>query len=901
MYQLFYVYLAMNYRKLVCLWVILPILCQGETLLRHNYGVVLKPHHGVLHMRVTEHLMSSRMDLAVSPPPNLTEAGEERAPEHHSINGFSLHEIAQNLFQTNTMLYKTIMTTLDYANPDRDLDTTNKTNRQKRTVHPIGDFFHFCCGFATSRQLDGVNKNLEIVVKGLTYTLANDLERNELLGRLANRSNQVFAYLRVHRRELLDILETLDFQRASFVNESTAHINNFQNYTQEVFKTHTSFLNGIMQIINLIDYHMTANSFLLILQSLKQGRIPELLITDQILIKGIEELSRAVHTDAPEAHVIGSLNDWRKQGYWEWNNNTLFVKIGIYFSYTKLPYYLYRPVVFPIPVHSDDRKGVGYTLLSLNERPMIGIHEKSDRYILVSSGTLEDCQLVGKDMICPNDLMELSLRHPSCMLGLYRDDRAMIMNECTFLSYLTNPIPSFHLALGGDQHLLINQGKIGALQCIGEDKEYVSLPMMTVMNVPCGCTLSTDIMRIAPRLMHCKDHVNITIYIRTGINLPVAHAFNIKLVGYSGNSLNNMMVKYGIPRTYQMRATLSDIPEYIITQGIELIDMSRKINEKDKSILEKLRNIKFDFVKTHQSGLALLGLILAAVNTFCNIYLLYKMHGLGMTLGALFAYNRAAKLSKMEKGAVERGPQNPVGTPSEDMTDQLRAVLGQARDNPNQVMGWLIILVVLVMVVPKLWRFLRFAYGCCLCCGRCLDRSGCLECMETYKDETITWICLRANTRRGPITLQLMPLMYELNLIDLWEAPMPVIKYRKRLCGKSYLALTWPENLHLRVSEVPAVIILKSKLLLEGPQESRGRLLDGLGPNEVHFILRTPSSEHIEVPWSRPGTLARPHSRRGKTKAKRPRGAERGDPHLGVHNVRPGCSLSCIHEAAIDV
>ena len=331
----------------MCLWVLLPMVCQGETLLRHNYGVVLKPQRDLLHMRVTEHVMTSKMWMAVSPPPNLTDVGESGTPGYHNITGSSMHDIARNLILTNTILYDTIMTTLTDNDFDHDLSQVNNTNRRKRTIHPIGDFFHFCCGFATSRQLTGVNKNLKVVIEGLTYALTNDLERNELLGRLANRSHAVFTYLRVHRNELLDILETLDMQRALFVNDSTAHINNFQNYTQEVFKTHTSFLTGIMQIINLIDYHMTANSFLLILQSLKQGRIPDLLITDTVLEQGVRELSRAVQIDAPDAHVIGSLDSWREQGYWEWENNTLYLRIGIYFSYTKTPINFINQWFFP--------------------------------------------------------------------------------------------------------------------------------------------------------------------------------------------------------------------------------------------------------------------------------------------------------------------------------------------------------------------------------------------------------------------------------------------------------------------------------------------------------------------------------------------------------------------------
>ena len=131
----------------------------------------------------------------------------------------------------------------------------------------------------------------------------------------------------------------------------------------------------------MVDYHMTANSLLLKLQSLKQGRIPDLLITDQVLQKGVQQLLKAVHREVPYAHVIGNTETWREQGYWQCHNNTLFLQIGVYFSYMKDPYQLYQAVTFPIPLHSDEIGDKGYTQIKLKDNQMIWVSPTEGRYI----------------------------------------------------------------------------------------------------------------------------------------------------------------------------------------------------------------------------------------------------------------------------------------------------------------------------------------------------------------------------------------------------------------------------------------------------------------------------------------------------------------------------------------
>ena len=487
-----------------------------------------------LHVRLGRHQVIFRLPLSLSPP--ASSGGPEWDSRFISnATASTLDSFVYNMSISNQAAYQTLRNI--FQDLGMKLHEDNVTNmREKRSIDILGEIVHQGIGLSTNRMIYNLEGKMGLLIQGMMYTLESDLDRDRALQALADQGHAIMTFANLHVDQMLNVVGKIDGKINNFMNDSVYDQYLYRNYSGNLEKTQMSILETLVNIQLKLNHQHSAEVLTEMMHTLQLGRIPDRLISDVDIIRGVNKLTRALRKDYPKIKALGRVRNWRTQIQVFWDNK--FIKIFTYidFSYGPQSYEMYRLDSFPIPLQTDSHEGRGYLTL-ITDHQYIAVNPKQDYYVALRGLDRDRCIKINQDILCPFDLIENHAGHLTCIYALLMDDPGLIMKTCKFKTFLKGIIPAIHFPLSNNNHIIINYGREGILLCRGEDNVQVRLSVFAVINVPCGCMLEINQATLASRNTHCREDINMTIDIQTGMNLPMALAFELDVKNYKGGML----------------------------------------------------------------------------------------------------------------------------------------------------------------------------------------------------------------------------------------------------------------------------------------------------------------------------------------------------------------------------
>lgn len=198
------------------------------------------------------------------------------------------------------------------------------------------------------------------------------------------------------------------------------------------------------------------------------------------------------------------------------HNNDLFVTVKFPISSQRLPLKLYKVISLPVPTSENVTSKMQATqLLSLSDYFAITPHH--DYFLSLNSQDLPDC-VHGTLILCFSNWPQSPITVPDCTIALFANNVQQVKELCNF-RYLQKVLNSNIIELSSTSVLLYNTPTV-VLDCPSE-KRVLKGCAFCIFHIPCRCSLSTETLFFAPRLVSCYENVS---------NFSVVHPVNLALL-----------------------------------------------------------------------------------------------------------------------------------------------------------------------------------------------------------------------------------------------------------------------------------------------------------------------------------------------------------------------------------
>ena len=402
--------------------------------LRHNYGVIFEPTELQAYTRIVPQQIQLNFPLRSFEREHEYEIDREQF-ENYNIDLSIIQEWHLSMRHVNNNTFNAIQDIL------KDLNLSRRSRRSPGLGF-VGDILYSCCGVLTLDIFEDVAGNVHNNAEILRVLKEGANRRNKQIFDLAKAGAKVHEFLKVHSTNARQLfLDNSELLKKIFQN-ATENIEEFRNFTERNFLVSTTYDELILNILGQTNYQVIANVLLNSLISIQDHVLPQSMLSDTKLNEIVHELTRLLETEYKNGKLLGNIRQWRKQIYGYVNNNTLTIKLTIFYAYGFQVFDVYKPMTFPIPIHSDDPTDQGYTKLQSDGNTLLGVSQDRQYYVILHENVKNPCRKVGRQWLCFASMAVTHISEPSCLSALFFDNSIEIMSHCTFLTFPEKITPS---------------------------------------------------------------------------------------------------------------------------------------------------------------------------------------------------------------------------------------------------------------------------------------------------------------------------------------------------------------------------------------------------------------------------------------------------------------------------
>ena len=639
--------------------------------LRHNYGAVLRRIDKTLYAQVQDHEAGINVKLAIPPNPISIHFGCDSDPR---VNPNISHIIC-TLEHEGEVFYNKLLSRIK-----------GKSHRIKRDrgIQFLGNLLSIAIGTATEPMIGGLTGDVTQILQLMGRMTASDTQRNNVLYNVALTLNQLIEWTRQHTAEMNGILGNITHSFRQHINVTT------DIYTSALLGEGGNLLNQINEnnkityIQRLLQYHTELDKWSDTLDILEEGKIPGNLVQNSELETLVSRMKSKLREIGSNVRPIGNVKSWRNSlKDLRFNGSHASFRIRVPFSHVRETFAVYKPIVFPIPIHTHEYDTKGYTELVLDPRQILIIDKPQRGYMLTKDDWLNECRSEGDNLFCFQDFAYRKIDAPSCLIALFLDNKKMISETCKFQIVPLLEIKPNYIMLDTDEQILINQGPIGYLECKGQVNSPIDLPVFTIINIPCSCHLTTKYFTLYVSRKNCQAHNNTLVSLNTGFNLPLAMIFSLQTEAYTGKSIEPSIFTLSIPEVEDVNFRLKDIPELMVESGIIIEEMTAKLESHEQGVRDIWGKMHEKFRSTSTNYIfSFVTFTIACISFLLTIFTLCRLQAVYIGL-ALIPSIKANMLSKIVLRPIPWSdmPQEPEPT--------LPATYSQSYNSRNYL-AWLV-------------------------------------------------------------------------------------------------------------------------------------------------------------------------------------------------------------------
>ena len=516
---------------------------QDDIILRQNFGVVIYENNDIVPPTGT-------FSLTVVIPFNIT-----------IPNG--------RIFKSNTyaplpsLLDKAILSTVhktQFLREQISLEFSHHSRQRRAAMQIVGSALRALFGLATEDQLTDVYAKLGIIESQVESSRMYLIDRDELILQIVESHNALVSILAVHTRQAEDIFVSV---RDSLTNVSYA-LQELYTRTQSVL-TETTLLTDLLALQTQFEYLKRVYSGL---KAASRGYLNRDLIPDHEFQPILNNLRKTLAEQNLRLPTQGSDYFYSRTIVSDMNLRGKVIEIVLDLPVTENTIYQsFTFLTFPIPIHPFNPQKKGYTIAK--GLPDVLIYNVT--HYAIFNGKLK-----------PGPMALHSAEFKTCAIAMLLNNLTLIHGLCNFQIYIDKWVPSLHVALSDSLHLfmLASYNGRGRLQC-NHSSFAIKLPTFALVTVPCGCALHTSIFHLERKITLCQ-HKNKTVKIESGINLPVADAFKIKIPHSDGATRHTDNFEINMPDPSLIFSKLDESMRSQMHQGLDLRETAKRILKGDK-------------------------------------------------------------------------------------------------------------------------------------------------------------------------------------------------------------------------------------------------------------------------------------------------------------------------------
>ena len=407
-------------------------------------------------------------------------------------------------------LYSHVSKTLKFIKTVIPYHKVNKSKRQRRSLLPfIGSLSKGLFGTAT---MDDVNI-LASHINSLTKTTENIAHALKLHG------SHMSSYMATANKRMDNLQSGIsnNFKAISSISRTffldLQHLKMVLANTSKILTKQIDLSSKLRADIDNLHASVLA---------LVQGKLTPTFLPKSVLHKTITEIQRILSSKQPNFYISQTQIPWYYQHanfFYARYKHSLYIIVKFPITSHREPMQLYKVISYPVPINSTAAHATN--IIQLPTYFAVTSHQQY--YTTFTTAELATCQHdSNSDFHCTFNKALTPVTSPSCIIGLFANNKKWIKDFCTF-RYFQDILKPDIVELSSTSVLLFNSWNI-ELIC-PHKQELLPGCKFCILNVPCKCTLTTKDLYYSPKLIDCHKTLNLNISIAHPVNLALLHEF----------------------------------------------------------------------------------------------------------------------------------------------------------------------------------------------------------------------------------------------------------------------------------------------------------------------------------------------------------------------------------------
>ncbi|XP_062574148.1 uncharacterized protein LOC134235987 [Saccostrea cucullata] len=517
----------------------------------------------------------------------------------------------------------------------------NETMRQIKTLVPQTNILN------QGRQLRALLPFIGSLSKSIFGTATID-DVNILAGHinaLNRKTENIVKALQQHGSHLSSFITVSNHRMdnlAAGIKENSEYISKIATaFNNKLYDLEKSFVNVSKILMSQVNRATLLRSdfdkLSAAIQSLLEGKITPFLIPKFLITRTLSNINfklRKSYKNFYLIHTDYSFYYSHEKFLYARDKGSLFITVKFPISAQKQPLQLFKVISLPVPTSPNVTSDMHATQI-LSTPDYFAITSHHDYFVSLSAEDLVNCDN-GPTILCNSNRALTPITEPDCTMALYSNDVKQVQKLCDF-RFITSLLKSNIFEITSTSVLLYNTPTL-VLDCPKEQKVLKGCTFC-IIHIPCRCSLSTQSLFYAPRLVDCYNSSSNFSVIHP-VNLALLQEFfdDSKLEHVFGDSLFPTLVNMSIP---ELKFYNHSINQILINDQKDHLSLKKiaKAAKKDEKIFKTLAeplidgqiDIQDDWLGTSDI-LTYVALGIAALCLGCCIMLVLKFRKLSTSL-----------------------------------------------------------------------------------------------------------------------------------------------------------------------------------------------------------------------------------------------------------------------------
>ena len=505
---------------------------------RLNYGVVFEPLDQI-HL-ATEHWMHT---FAIQLPKGLNVldiAGCNLDQNKCKIVNDVLLEINQIRQDTQHIMNNTINSIISLI-PERNV--TKRQSRRRRSLLPfIGRISKSLFGTATSDDVQMLANHVNALNR-LTRTMAHSMQQHD---------NNLASYMHTMDNRVANIVKGIKENELAIEHIQTQLFESFNNLEQTF-----SAMNVLIakQIEKSRALEKSFSELLKGTYDLVEGKLSPYLIPVSVMQKTIEDIHDTLQKKFNGHHLVYNHPDeiYKHCQSLHTRQGLTYISVKFPISPFRQPLSLYKILSFPVPVNSSS----DHATQLLDLPTLFAISNDLQYYVTLNMADYSKCES-NRITLCKLRKTLTPMISPSCISALFKGDKPQIKKQCNF-RFLLNSLSDLESGILQLSHtsVLVYNTPAMEFDC-KRSKTMKKGCNFCIIEIPCGCAITTTKLYLPPRLSSCHKNTTSTLH---PVNLAVLQQFfnDTDLQNIESNSLFENPLSVNVPQFQIYKHSIQNI------------------------------------------------------------------------------------------------------------------------------------------------------------------------------------------------------------------------------------------------------------------------------------------------------------------------------------------------------